>query len=64
MTPLEERFNGFCDSVFGLKVNQDAVICVLDGIIFYSLLLKCSHGGLLDDEINIFAEIADAIIQS
>ncbi len=58
MTPLEERFNGFCDTVFGFKANPNTVIYALDEMIFYSLLLKCSYGGLL------FAEIADAIIQS
>lgn len=65
MTPLEERFNSFCDSVFGAKDNQDTVIGVVDQITYYCLCVNSTLDiDLVDDEIDMFAEIADAIIQS
>ncbi len=64
MTPLEERFNAFCDSVFGLKDHQDTAISVIDQITYYCLCDRTFDIHLVDDEINMFAEIADAIIQS
>lgn len=64
MTPLEERCNKFCDSVFGTKENQDTVVNIIDQITYYCLCDRTFDIHFVYDEINMFAEIADAIIQS
>jgi hypothetical protein len=50
--------------VFGAKDNQDTVVNTIDQITYYCLCDRTFDIHLVNDEINMFAEIADAIIQS